>query len=203
MAVYARWIFPRLIDWAMRNRDVCDYRKALIPLAVGRVAEIGIGSGLNLPLYTKAVEQIIGIDPSPELLRKATERLPLSRHPVHLIQASAEALPLADKSVDTLVMTWTLCSIPDPRRALAEMQRVLRPDGQLLFAEHGLAPEPQVARWQHRLDPLWTRLSCHLDRPVNALICEAGFAIADLRTGYLGKGPRPLTFIYSGRATPV
>jgi hypothetical protein len=100
-------------------------------------------------------------------------------------------------------MTWVLCGIPDPRRALGEMRRVLRPTGQLLFVEHGLAPEPQVAHWQHRLDPFWTRVSCHLDRPMDTLIAEAGFDISGLETGYLGHGPRLATYMYAGRAVPI
>jgi SAM-dependent methyltransferase len=105
--------------------------------------------------------------------------------------------------VDTVVLAWVLCGIPDAKQALREMYRVLRPTGQLLFVEHGLAPEPKVARWQHRLDPLWTRASCHLDRPMDALISGAGFAITDLKTGYLGHGPRLATYMYAGRAMPI
>jgi SAM-dependent methyltransferase len=105
--------------------------------------------------------------------------------------------------MDTVVVTWALCSIPDVRRALSDMRRVLRPEGHLLFVEHGLAPDPPVARWQHRLDPLWTRVSCHLDRPMDALIAEAGFRMTDLQTGYLGQGPKLATFMYMGRAVPI
>jgi len=121
---------------------------------------------------------------------------------MHLVQASAEAIPLRSETMDTVVVTWALCSIPDVRRALGEMRRVLHTKGQLLFVEHGLAPDPPVARWQHRLDPLWARVSCHLDRPMDALIAEAGFAITNLKTGYLGQGPRFTTFMYSGGAVP-
>ena len=105
--------------------------------------------------------------------------------------------------MDTVVVTRSLCSIPDVRRALSEMRRVLRPHGQLLFVEHGLAPEPPVARWQHRLDPFWTKVSCHLDRPMDALISDSGFRIIDLKSGYLGQGPKLATFMYTGRAMPV
>ena len=203
MGIYTRWIFPRLIEWSMRSQEVAPYRETLVPQARGLVLEIGIGSGQNLPFYTNAVERLVGLDPSPELLRRSQTRSSLSRVPLHLIRASAEAIPLKAASVDTVVMTWVLCSIPDVRRALDEMRRVLRHDGQLLFVEHGLAPEQQVARWQHRFDPLWERVSCHLDRKMDDLIADAGFMLADLRTGYLGKGPRFMTYMYSGRATPL
>lgn len=201
--LYAHYLFPWLVDRAMRNRDVAVYRREIVPRASGLVLEVGIGSGLNLPLYTEEVELIIGLDPSAELLRRAAKGSLRSRRPVHLVRASAEAIPLGPASIDTVVMTWTLCSIRNPQRALREMRRVLRPNGQLLFAEHGLAPEPHVAGWQHRLDPLWTHVSCHLDRPVDALVKESGFAITDLETGYLGRGPRPMTYMYRGQAMPA
>jgi len=203
MGIYARWILPRLIDRAMQTPEVTPYRETLVPRASGCVLEIGIGSGLNFPFYRPAVERIIGLDPSRTLLRRAAARSSGMLQPIHLIQGSAEAIPIRSETVDTVVMTWVLCGIPDPRRALGEMRRVLRPDGQLLFVEHGLAPEPQVARWQHRLDPLWTRVSCHLDRPMDTLIAEAGFVIADLKTGYLGHGPKLTTYMYTGCARPI
>jgi ubiquinone/menaquinone biosynthesis C-methylase UbiE len=203
MGMYSRWILPRLVDWAMQTPEVRPFRETLIPLASGCVLEIGVGSGLNFPFYTPAVDRIIGLDPSRVLLRRAAARSSGMSQPIHLIQGSAEAIPLRSETVDTVVMTWVLCGIPNPRRALDEMRRVLRPSGQLLFVEHGLAPEPQVARWQHRLDPLWTRVSCHLDRSMDTLIAEAGFAISDLKTGYLGHGPRIATYMYAGRALPT
>ncbi len=187
----------------MQCPEATRYREALIPQARGCVLEIGVGSGLNFPFYTPAVERIIGLDPSRELLRRAAVRSSGSSQPIDLIQGSAEAIPLRAETVDTVVMTWVLCGIPDARQALSEMRRVLRPEGQLLFVEHGLAPDPPVARWQHRLDPVWTRVSCHLDRPMDALIAEAGFAISDLQTGYLGQGPKLATFMYTGRAVPI
>lgn len=202
MGIYRRWVLPRLIDWAMRNEDLAAYRRRIVSPARGRVLEIGIGSGLNLPLYTSEVSQIVGLDPSAELLVRA-RRLALQIHrPIDLVQASAESIPIRDQAIDTVVMTWTLCSIPAPLQALREVHRVLVPFGRLLFVEHGLAPEPDVEKWQHRIDPLWARISCHLDRPVESLIREAGFGISDLRTGYLPRGPKPMTFLYEGGARP-
>jgi ubiquinone/menaquinone biosynthesis C-methylase UbiE len=200
MSLYAQWILPRLIDWTMRADDLAPYRERLVPLARGRVLEVGVGSGLNLPLYGAGAERVIGLDPSPELLRRAAVLAAGAVPPIHLVRAAAEAIPLPDRSVDTIVMTWTLCSLGDARAGLAEMRRVLRPGGELLFVEHGLAPEPRVAAWQHRLDPLWVRISCHLDNPVDGLLREAGFGVVELASGYLGRGPKPMTFMYEGRA---
>lgn len=202
MGIYDRWIFPRLLDWTMRSADLDAYRRRLIPLARGRVLELGIGPGLNLPLYGPQVERIIGLDPSADLLRKAWQCAAQMRRPVHLVQASADRIPVRDKAIDTVVMTWTLCSIADPLKALKETRRVLKPRGEFLFVEHGLAPEPKVAKWQHRLDLLWTRISCHLDRPVDRLMGEAGFRITDLNAAYMGRGPKTMTFMYEGRAEP-
>ncbi|GGG52399.1 methyltransferase [Caldovatus sediminis] len=203
MSIYGRWILPRLIDWTMRAEDLAPYRERLVPRARGRVLEVGVGSGLNLPLYGPGVEQVVGLDPSAELLRRAAPLAARAAVPVHLVRAAAEAIPLADRSVDTVVMAWTLCSLGDARAGLAEMRRVLRPGGALLFVEHGLAPEPGVAAWQHRLDPLWVRISCHLDNPVDRILREAGFEVVELASGYLGRGPKPMTFLYEGRARPA
>jgi len=163
---------------------------------------VGIGPGLNLPFYQPAVDFIIGLDPSAELLRRASSLAVATPRPVRLVRASAEAIPPRTGSIDTVVMAWTLCSVADAQTALGEIGRVLRPEGELLFVEHGLAPEVDVASWQHRLDPLWVRISCHLDNPIDRLLRAAGFQILDLDTGYLGRGPRPMTFMYEGRARP-
>jgi ubiquinone/menaquinone biosynthesis C-methylase UbiE len=143
-----------------------------------------------------------GFDPSPELLGRASERMADARVPVVLVRASAEQVPFADAAFDTIVMTWTLCSIPDPRAALDEMRRILKPGGRLLFVEHGLSPEPRIIRWQHRLTPCWRRIGggCHLDRKMDDLIRAAGFRVDALETGYM-KGPKPWTFMYQGSAT--
>lgn len=202
MNFYDRYLLPRLLDLAMRNREVTRYRAALVPQARGTVVEIGVGSGLNLPFYGSGVERIHAVDPSVELLRMAGARARDAAIPVEWIPHGAEALPLPDAAADTVVTTFTLCSIEDPRRALAEMRRVLKPGGALLFAEHGLAPEPSVRRWQHRLNPYWKPLAggCNLNREIDALIRAAGFEIETIERGY-AKGPRPMTYIYSGRAS--
>jgi ubiquinone/menaquinone biosynthesis C-methylase UbiE len=163
-----------------------------------------VGSGVNLPIYGAQVAEIVGLEPSPRLITMARRVADQANSRVTLITGSAESLPLDTASVDTVVTTWTLCSIPDALRALNEMRRVLREDGQLLFVEHGMAPEPGVRAWQNRLTPLWRRFSggCHLNRPIRSLIESGGFQITRLETGYM-KGPRPMTYLYEGRPRPV
>lgn len=202
MGFYARRIFPFVVDRTLRNEDAAACRQRIVRLARGQVLEIGIGSGLNLPFYGPAVEAVIGLDPSLELLSMARNRAGGRRPPLRLLRASADAIPLSGGTIDTVVVTWTLCSVPDPSRALEEAWRILRPDGRLLFIEHGLAPEDRIASWQRRLDPLWTRISCHLDRAVDRLLADAGFDIVDVTTGYVGTGPRFVSFMYQGWARP-
>jgi ubiquinone/menaquinone biosynthesis C-methylase UbiE len=201
MGFYGKWILPRLTDLAMRHREAMRYREKVVPQARGTVLEIGAGSGLNLPLYSPTIERYYGLDPSEALLAMARRRAADARFPVTFFAHPAEQIPLGDGSVDTVVMTWVLCSIPDPSRALAETKRVLRTGGVLLFAEHGLAPDGGVRAWQRRLNPVWRKISggCNLDRRMDALIREAGFGLVELETGY-AKGPRPMSYIYSGRA---
>ena len=186
----------------MRSPDLIPYRKRLLSLAEGRVLEIGLGSGLNLPFYPAQTTEILGLDPHPKLLAMARRKI-LSI-PTSNIEGSAELIPLDSRSIDTVVTTWTLCSIPHVRRALAEVRRVLKPGGQFLFVEHGLAPDDKVRRWQRRLTPVWKKISggCHLDRPMEMLVHDAGFHVASLRTGYM-PGPKPMTFMYEGCAHPL
>ena len=202
MGIYQEHIVPHLVNLAMRNRQLAPYRERVIQLAEGRVLEIGVGSGMNLPLYTDRATEILGLDPHPKLLSIASEK-PQSI-PSKLIEGSAESIPLDDACVDTVVSTWTLCSIRNVAPALAEIRRVLKPDGQLLFVEHGLAPEDSVQKWQNRLTPLWKRLAggCHLNRPIPSLIEDAGFHIARVQAGYM-PGPKPMTFTYEGSARPA
>lgn len=170
MAFYGDYILPRAIDRAMRVEDFEAYRRRVASQAHGVVLDVGIGAGLNLPHFGPSVSSTIGIDPSAHLLRKAREAAAKAPSPVALVRAVAEALPLDDASIDSIVMTWTLCSVADARAALTEMRRVLKPKGGLLFVEHGLSPDRSVARWQHRCDPLWATISCHLDNPVEMLL---------------------------------
>jgi ubiquinone/menaquinone biosynthesis C-methylase UbiE len=200
MSFYQRFILPRLIHMGMNRHDLEPYRERAASRAAGRVLEIGIGPGLNVPFYGGAVEEVIGLDPSAPLLAMARRR-PTMRLSIQFVEGSAELIPLEDQSIDTVVTTWTLCSIGDPVQALAEVRRVLRPNGVLVFAEHGRAPEPSVERWQNRLTPIWKRVAggCHLNRPIGDLIERGGFRTERLENSYI-PGPRALTFMYEGSA---
>jgi ubiquinone/menaquinone biosynthesis C-methylase UbiE len=204
MSFYQDRILPHLINLSMRNSDLVPYRKRIIAAAEGRVLEVGIGSGLNLPLYVSVVREIIGLEPSPKLVAMAKRAARESSSPVTFIEGSAEAIPLERHDIDTVVTTWTLCTIPEAMQALAEMRRVLKPGGQLLFVEHGLAPEQNVRRWQDRVTPLWKRIGggCHLNRPIRSLIENAGFEITAIENSYLPKAPRMMGYLYEGRARP-
>jgi ubiquinone/menaquinone biosynthesis C-methylase UbiE len=204
MGFYEDRILPHLVNLTMRNRRLVPYRERVIAAAEGRVLEIGIGSGLNLPFYPPQAREILGLEPSPRLLAMSRRAASQSSSPVTFIQGSAETIPLADRSIDTVVTTWTLCTIPAVLQALNEMRRVLRPSGQLLFVEHGLSPDASVRKWQDWLTPAWKRIGggCHLNRPIRALIENAGFGITELETAYM-KGPKPMTFLYEGRAKPA
>jgi ubiquinone/menaquinone biosynthesis C-methylase UbiE len=204
MGLYQKFFLPRLIDTAMRQKEVAVRRRELIPRASGAVLEIGIGSGLNLPLFPGTITHLAGVDPSAELLSMARRKLGGVMFPVELFCRSAEELLFDDGSFDTVVVTWTLCSIPHPVRALAEIKRVLKPDGRLLFVEHGLSPDAKVQAWQHRITPIWKRIGggCHLNRKIDDLIRPAGFNIVELQTTYL-PGPRAMTFTYQGIACPA
>ena len=201
MSFYRRHIVPCLTHLAMRQKPLMPFRQRIIGAAEGRVLEIGIGSGLNLPLYGVGASSIIGLEPSRELLRMARTRRTQASAPVTFLEASAEAIPLEAHSVDTVITTWTLCTIPNAEHALMEMRRVLKPNGTLLFVEHGRAPEPSIARWQDRLDPMWSRLAggCHLNRKIDDLILNSGFRIETLGHTRL-PGPRTHSYLYEGRA---
>jgi ubiquinone/menaquinone biosynthesis C-methylase UbiE len=203
MGLYQDHVLPHLINLSMRQRNLAAYRARIIPAAQGRVLEIGIGSGLNLPYYGTAVEQVIGLDPAPKLLAMTREAARRTAIPLDLIEGSAEAIPLDDRSIDTVVTTWTMCSIPEVRRALGEMRRVLKADGRLLFVEHGRSPDPGVRRWQDRLTPVWRRIGggCHLNRAIGELVEGTGFGVERIETGYM-RGPKPMTFMYEGVARP-
>jgi ubiquinone/menaquinone biosynthesis C-methylase UbiE len=201
MGFYRSALLPKLCDLTMRNRHLRPYRERIIGAAEGRILEIGAGSGLNLKLYGAGAREILALEPDPRLIAMARRNASAASRPVTLIEASAEEIPLEDASIDTVVTTWTLCTIGDVAHALKEMRRVLKPGGTLRFVEHGLAPEPRVQKWQRRLTPLWRRLSggCHLDRPIGEIIEAAGFKIVGLRTGYL-PGPKIMAFLYEGSA---
>src|SRR6516165_4595041 len=203
MGSYQDQIVPLLTSLSMRNGHLAAYRDRVVPAATGRVLEVGVGSGLNLPYYSADVQQVIGLEPSPKLLNMA-RHVGRRNFPVDLIEGSAEKIPLEKATFDTVVTTWTLCTIPDVNRALHEMHRVLKPGGRLLFVEHGRAPDPNVVWWQDWLTPIWKRVGggCHLNRAIASLIEGAGFRLERLETGYM-RGPKPMTFMYEGSARPA
>ena len=198
---YDRHILPWLIDIACGFPMVQHKRRALVPQARGRVLEIGMGTGRNLPFYDRnQVSQLVGVDPALQMHRLAQRRSLKAGMDVELVGLSAERLPLPDDSFDTVVCTYTLCSIPDPAAALHEVRRVLKPGGQFLFCEHGRAPDGSLAQWQQRIEPLWKPLAggCHLTRDVPLLLRDAGLN-AQVEQGYIGD-PRLLTYHYWGQA---
>jgi len=201
MGFYRNVILPKLCDFTMRNEQLNPYRERVIGAAEGRVLEIGAGSGPNLKLYRQAVSEVVALEPDPKLVHMAKRNASGASRPVSFLEASAEAIPLEGKSIDTVVTTWTLCTIP--LNCLPEIRRVLKPGGKFLFVEHGLAPEEGVQRWQNRLDPVWSRISggCHINRPISNAIEDAGFRIEKIETGYF-PGPKVMGFFSEGSAKP-
>jgi ubiquinone/menaquinone biosynthesis C-methylase UbiE len=201
---YERNILPAALDFACGMPMISRMRQLVVPLAQGRVLEVGIGTGLNMRFYDRTrVSHITGLDPSLQLHPLARERIGQAGLPVELIGLSAERIPLPNACFDTVLITYSLCTIPDAHAALREMHRVLAPTGKLLYCEHGRAPDASVQRWQDRLQPVWAPLAggCHLGRDIPALLKLAGFSLAHPQSRYL-PGPRPFTFHYWGEALP-
>lgn len=199
---YDRHVLPYLLDLACGMKLIRQQREKVVPQAKGRVLEVGIGTGLNMPYYDQSkVTKITGLDPAVQMHRLANERIARAGLQVELIGVSAEKIPLDDASFDTVLLTYTLCSISDPVAALKEMRRVLAPSGKLIFCEHGRAPDESIRRWQDRLTPYWKKFTgeCHLNRDVPAMLDQAGFQCPDMQSMYF-PGPRPLTFNYWGEA---
>ena len=172
MNLYTEWVFPRMLDWMMAGEPFQTYRQQLLHAAIGDVLEIGFGTGLNLPHYSDRVQSLTVIDPNPGMQQLAQPRLAQTSLPVTVQQLAGESLPMADDRFDTVVSTWTLCSIAGLEQALGEIHRVLKPGGQFLFIEHGLSERPEVQRWQRRLTPVQRVIAdgCHLDRDIAMLV---------------------------------
>jgi SAM-dependent methyltransferase len=202
MGFYEKYILPKLTDILCSAKPLMKQRQKIVPLAEGRVLEIGIGSGLNLPFYDKAkVEHVWGLDPSKEIIAMAEKQARGVGFDVEFIRLSGEEIPLDDRSADTVLVTYTLCTIPDVVRALEGMRRILKPGGELIFCEHGAAPDKAVRRWQNRINPIWKKVAggCNLNRPIPSLIEQGGFTIKSLETMYI-PGWRPACFNYWGTA---
>jgi|SRR5215469_14968800 len=201
MGWYERQVLPRIIDVVLRGDDFARIRARVTAGLSGEVLEIGFGSGLNVPHYPATITRVVAVDPATTGRKLAAQRVRDSAVPIEFAGLDAGALPADDGSVDHVLSTWTLCTVPDPDRALAEIDRVLRPGGSFHFAEHGLAPEARVARLQRRLNPLQRRVvgGCNLDRPIDKLVTAAGFGLAKLDTYYV-PGPRAFGYTYEGTA---
>jgi ubiquinone/menaquinone biosynthesis C-methylase UbiE len=202
MGFYSKYILPCGLDMACSIGPITKQREKIIPRATGNVLEIGIGSGLNLPHYDASrVTKIIGVDPDAHIWKRSAAKRAACPITVERIGLSGEQIPLEDNLMDTVVVTYSLCTIPDPVKALKEMRRLLKPGGDILFCEHGQAPSPKVAKWQKRIDPLWSRLAggCHSGRDIPALISEAGLKIKDMDEMYI-PGPKVLAYNYWGAA---
>lgn len=204
MGLYATHVLPHLVGVACGSDEIVRQRRKIVPLAQGRVLEVGMGPGLNLPFYDRSsVEFVWGLEPSDGMRRKASAAVEATDLDVRWLDLPGEEIPLDDRSVDTVVITYTLCSIADWQRALGQMRRVLKPGGHLLFSEHGEAPDEAVRRWQHRIDPVWARFAggCHITRPIPKLIESSGFEFVELESAYL-PGPKVSSYHSWGVARP-
>ena len=205
MKLYDRFILPRVVHFTCSRRPNMKQRAKVLPAATGRVLEIGFGSGLNLSFYDGArVQHLWALDPAQEMWDLARERVRGAPFTVEFLNAGAEDVPLTDAAVDTVVVTYALCTIPDVLAALSEVKRVLKPNGRLLFCEHGVAPDEGTRRWQNRVNPLWKRLAggCNLNRPIPSLLQSGGLRVLELSTMYI-PGWKPASFNYWGTAIPA
>ncbi len=204
MGFYDNYILPHIINAACGTRPIGKQREKVVPHCEGRVLEIGMGTGLNLPYYDPAkVDMVFGLEPSDGMRKRAAPKLASVPFDVEFIDLPGEEIPLDDNSVDTVLLTYTLCTIPDTLRALEGMRRVLKPGGKLLFSEHGRAPDDNIRQWQNRMDGVWGKIAggCHVNRDIPTLIGEGGFNITTIDTMYVPNTPRVLGFTYWGAAT--
>ena len=203
MGFYDKYILPHFLNCACGSKPIVYQREKVVPMAEGLVLEVGIGSGLNIPFYDSSkVDKILGLDPSEELNRMALKVAADKGIPVEFILGGAEAIPLPDNHVDTVLVTYTMCTIPEVAAANKEILRVLKPQGKMIFCEHGLAPDANISKWQNRIDPYWGKIAggCHLNRNIPALIAEAGFEIESMEQMYLPSTPKFAGYNYWGTA---
>ena len=203
MSLYDKYILPSFLNCACGSKPINYQRQKVVPLAGGIILEVGIGSGLNIPFYDRAkVEKLIGLDPSPELNAMAQKMADQHDLEVEFLLSGAENIPLPDDHVDTVLVTYTMCTIPDALTANKEMLRVLKPGGKMIFCEHGLAPDAEVSKWQSRIDPFWGKIAggCHLNRDIPELIRSSGFQIQTMDEMYLPSTPKFAGYNYWGIA---
>lgn len=203
MNLYERYILPPMIDLVCGTRVIEELRRKVVPQASGAVLEVGMGSGINLPLYDPArIDLVWGLEPSEGMRRQAAKRVEAAPFEVRWLDLPGEQIPLDDHSVDTVLLTFTLCTIPDWHAALRQMYRVLKPNGRLLFCEHGLAPDHHVQRWQHRINPLWKKCAggCHLNRPTDDYLQQGGFTVTQIEREYVQSMPKVAGFVSWGVA---
>ena len=201
MGLYDKYILPKFLNCACGSKPINYQRQKVVPLAKGKVLDIGIGSGLNIPFYNSdKIDKVIGIDPSHELIELAKELANDSKASIELVIGSAESIPYPDNFFDTVLVTYTMCTIPNVAIANKEMWRVLKDDGRLIFCEHGLAPDKKISKWQNRIDPLWGKIAggCHLNRDIQKLITDAGFSFETLDKMYIPSTPKFAGYNYWG-----
>lgn len=204
MSLYEKYVLPCCLNAACGTKPIRHQRKKVVPQAEGRVLEVGMGSGLNIPFYDASkIEFVWGLEPSDGMRKKAASNIATAPFEVKWLDLPGEEIPLDDDSVDTVLLTYTLCTIPGWEQALDQMKRVLKPDGKLVFCEHGEAPDASVRKWQERINPVWKKLAggCNLNRPIPKLITERGFKIETMDTQYLPSTPKFGGFNYWGHAT--
>ena len=201
MSLYNKYILPKFLNCACGSKPINYQRQKVVPLAKGKVLDIGIGSGLNIPFYNSdKIDQVIGIDPSHELIELAKELANDSKASIDFVIGSAESIPYPDNFFDTVLVTYTMCTIPNVAIANKEMWRVLKDDGRLIFCEHGLAPDKKISKWQNRIDPFWGKIAggCHLNRDIQKLITDAGFSFESLDKMYIPSTPKFAGYNYWG-----
>ena len=201
MGLYDKYILPKFLNCACGSKPINYQRQKVVPLAKGKVLDIGIGSGLNIPFYNSdKIDKVIGIDPSHELIELAKELANDSKASIELVIGSAESIPYPDNFFDTVLVTYTICTIPNVAIANKEMWRVLKDDGKLIFCEHGLAPDKKISKWQNRIDPFWGKIAggCHLNRDIQKLITDAGFSFESLDKMYIPNTPKFAGYNYWG-----
>ena len=203
MGLYDKYFLPKFLDVACGSKPILKQREKVVPYCTGRVLEVGMGSGLNLPYYNPSkIDIVFGLEPAPAMVALAKPKADAVPFPVEFIDLPGEEIPLEDNSIDTVLLTYTLCTIPGAEAALAGMRRVLKPGGKLLFCEHGRAPDAAIEKWQNRINGAWRHIAggCNVNRDIPGLIKASGFNITDMDSMYLPSTPRVLGFNYWGSA---